>query len=208
MTSGIGRFLTALHRVTALDVLSVSLIAGATGVAWFVLGLELSIPVAAWVLALVWLSLQAAIILHECGHLVAGELVGCRWEVFKAGPALFVRSHGTTRLSFTSDPRYQGRGLVVSAPGTSGHALLQSVCMLLGGPVASLLCTLVAVMVSAEARPVPDWMRMSAAIFGACSFAVFSTTIVPATKRGKLSDGGKVLELLSTWHDREGTGER
>lgn len=159
-------------------------------------GLDLSLGAIAYAAASLVVSMLAAICLHEVGHLCAGELVSWHWRVFKVGPLLLTRHAGKLRLSFATDPRYRGMGLVVNEPSSERASVpSRQIVMLLGGPIMSLVLavfgwTLWSALEGAR------YSGLAAGVFGTASAVVLVTTLLPFRSSGHLSDGGKIWALL------------
>jgi hypothetical protein len=146
------------------------------------------------------LAMNAAIAVHELGHLAAGMAAGFRWEIFKAGPIVLSRSPRSVDLSFGNDSRYRGRGLVATTLDATDRVRLRHTMMLLGGPLTSM---------GAGAAGVALWIGLGGGapvplafgVFGVCSLVVLLTSLLPVTSSGHLSDGGKIRQLLAARRD-------
>jgi hypothetical protein len=76
------------------------------------------------------------ILIHECGHALAGGLVGYWFYQCKVGPLLFTRARYGFRLTLMRGDL--GRGYVIAFPVDGRRALQSRAIFIAGGPLASL----------------------------------------------------------------------
>src|SRR5437868_5918014 len=93
-------------------------------------------------LSLVAFSLMAFLILagHELGHVLAGQMVGFRFLLFVVGPLKFERKEGRIRAGLNKTLALAG-GVAASAPTDERNVCKRMAVIMLGGPLASLLLT-------------------------------------------------------------------
>ena len=141
------------------------------------------------------LCLAVSLVFHELGHLLAGELLGWHWEVFKAGPLLVERTERAVSVRLSRDARYRGAGLVVSRvrEGTRA-ASTDDALFLLGGPGMNLLVSIATIAWWRLAGA--PYLQMAAGLMALASTLTLVTTLLPVTSSGHSSDGAKALRLL------------
>ena len=153
------------------------------------------------------LELQLAILLvtagHELGHAVAGWVSDMKLRVFAAGPFQWAVRNGKGRFEFTPS-RILGGGAAGMAPTHLDGIRKRTVCMILGGPLASLVlggaCGWAAII--AEGK---DWEPLWAplAMMATLSTGAFLANLVPHRPESLYSDGAQIYQLLKKgpWAD-------
>ncbi|MDX2268975.1 MAG: hypothetical protein NW208_12770 [Bryobacter sp.] len=152
-------------------------------------------PVWLWATPLLMLGV---ILLHEGGHAVAGWLVGFRLHMLTAGPLRWDRQGGKMKLGFNRQLGLWG-GICASVadpevpPGLK-HLRQRTLWMVLGGPLASVLGTLVGLGLAWWLGPGPQ--RLLLGLFGLTNGAIALATAIPQCMGGFVSDGKRVLDLM------------
>ncbi len=171
---------------------------------------------ASWALlfALQALLLSVAILVHECGHLLAGWFVGFRVQEIRLGPLQIRRAERGLALTFNSCLPWFGGG-AMSVPGSRADAAdlrWRAAIVAAGGPLASLfLAAWAAVPLIGYAHrhgrtltTIDFWMIFSLSLIVIWALAAFVGNAVPASVGGRLSDGAVMLALLrgGPWAER------
>jgi hypothetical protein len=151
------------------------------------------------------LAMGLVLLVHELGHLVGGRLAGFRFLLLVIGPARIERRREGVTFFWNRSVALAG-GLAASIPPPElldeGGAKLRRglLSMIAGGPVASLLLGLGALVPTLGWEPPPGrvdlWglSALSALAWG--SLAIFVVTLIPAKTGGFLTDGARLLRLL------------
>jgi hypothetical protein len=149
---------------------------------------------AVWLLVVGW---------HELGHLVGGWLTGGRFLLWVTGPFMIRRTPVGIRLAWNRSVNLGG-GMAACLPLEPGRMTPhRAAVMIVGGPVASLVLTVIALWLSAAltaaAGPVPSpWavaQHVALATAG-MSLMIFLVTAFPGSTGGFKTDGKRVLDLL------------
>ncbi len=157
-----------------------------------------------------WLFLIAMTLLllltatvHELGHLLAGYLVRFRFQVLVVGPVRISGGNGRLRWQ-----RQRGgslfNGLAASLPNEMDNLARRLLYFALGGPLASLLLTLVALGVvlflGSDLRHMLDylWLWECSLLTAVVSYFFLLTSLRPGTyHNGMVADGGRILMVAA-----------
>jgi hypothetical protein len=161
-------------------------------------------PSQAPTLLLIVLAEQAAVILHEAGHLLAGWGSDMVLRGFQVGPVTGQVRGGRWRFAF-SPYGFLGGGSVAMVPTHLRNIRGRKLLMILGGPVASLLtgCIGIALALSAAGSSWESaWVFL--ALFGTIGLFGFLFNLTPLRPEGAYSDGAQIYQIMSTgpWADR------
>ena len=171
---------------------------------------------ASWALlfALQALLLFVTILVHECGHLLAGWFVGFRVQEIRIGPLQIRRAERGLAITFNNCLPWFGGG-AMSVPGSrtdTADLRWRAAIVAAGGPLASLLLAAwAAVPLIGYAHrhgrtltTIDFWMIFSLSLILIWSLAAFVGNAIPASVGGRLSDGAMMLELLrgGPWAER------
>jgi hypothetical protein len=138
-----------------------------------------------------------ALLAHELGHVLAGWLVGFRFQLLVIGPLRLERGvSGRVRLRLNRDPALFW-GVASSLPTSNRDVIKKFARFAAGGPTTSLAFAALMVLPLALA---PSWFgplaRVALALTGLCSGALGLATAIPMSKGTfLLSDGARVLRL-------------
>jgi len=130
---------------------------------------------------------------HEIGHLIGGMSQGMRFLMLIVGPFGWHASVAGPRFEWNTNLALMG-GLAATLPTEVGASLRRQMLVLVaGGPLASLLLTVLAVALASLSDP-----RFAAyGIFvAATSFGIFLVTLIPVRTGGFMSDGMQIIDLL------------
>jgi hypothetical protein len=130
---------------------------------------------------------------HEIGHVLSGLSQGMRFLMLIVGPFGWYTSASGVRFEWNTNLALMG-GLAASLPTKEGASLRQQLLVLIaGGPAASLLLAIVAIVIASVSDP-----RFAAyCIFvAATSLGVFLVTLIPVRVGGFLSDGLQFIDVL------------
>ncbi|MFN7271293.1 MAG: site-2 protease family protein [Gammaproteobacteria bacterium] len=130
---------------------------------------------------------------HEVGHLIGGMSQGMRFLMLIVGPFGWHASVAGPRFEWNTNVALMG-GLAATLPTEVGASLRRQMLVLVaGGPLASLLLTVLAVALASLSDP-----RFAAyGIFvAATSFGIFLVTLIPVRTGGFMSDGMQIIDLL------------
>lgn len=130
---------------------------------------------------------------HEIGHVLSGLSQGMRFLMLIVGPFGWYTSASGVRFEWNTNLALMG-GLAASLPTKEGASLRQQLLVLIaGGPAASLLLAIVAIVIASVSDP-----RFAAyCIFvAATSLGVLLVTLIPVRVGGFLSDGLQFIDVL------------
>jgi hypothetical protein len=148
--------------------------------------------------AIVLLGPCFAALTHELGHVVAGWLVGFRFQLLVVGPLKVVRGgSGRVRLEWNRDPALFG-GLAESHPTDSRDLVTRFAWVVAGGPLMSLALAVAALVGLALApggvgllpRLATAWLGLQCGLLG-----LFTAFPMPLNQT-LISDGARFLRLL------------
>ncbi len=140
---------------------------------------------------------------HELGHLLAGYLVRFRFQVLVVGPLRISGGNGRLRWQ-----RQRGgslfNGLAASLPDEMDNLGRRLLYFALGGPLASLLLSLVALAIvlflSSDLRRMLDylWLWECSLFTAVVSYFFLLTSMRPGTyHNGTVADGGRILMVAT-----------
>jgi hypothetical protein len=132
------------------------------------------------------------ILIHECGHLIGGIGRGMRFLLLIVGPLRLRRTVSGLKLDWFLRGDTLG-GMAAALPPKGGAKPGQFLALVAGGPLASLLLAVAALVLSNATDG-----RLSAhlLILALLSAAIFVVTAIPMRAGGFMSDGRQFLELL------------
>lgn len=143
------------------------------------------------------LALFLSVVWHELGHLLAAQLVGFRFVLVTFGPLRLAREAGGLRLSLIHTNLVQWQGRALSVPPEYGRHRWRRICLLAGGPLATLAQLLLVLGISYALRSQTIgygwgllllWLMLSAVI-------LLPATAVPQ-KIGNIStDAARIWQL-------------
>ncbi|MBL8810319.1 MAG: hypothetical protein JNM43_09110 [Planctomycetaceae bacterium] len=155
------------------------------------LGQEMS-QLGAWDIALMLGSVIPVLAFHEFGHVVGAKLKGMRFLLFIAGPFQITRTPSGLRFNLVWNLGTFG-GLAAALPDPKKPIRPQLLSLIVGGPAASLLLTLIGLAVfQLSTGPV----RFHGAFIGGFSALIFLVTAIPSRAGGFMSDGMQFIEVL------------
>jgi hypothetical protein len=150
----------------------------------------------------VLLAILLTTAIHELGHLLAGKLVGLRFQLLVIGPLRLSREDGRLRLGWHRGSAIFN-GLTGSIPSDNHNLPRRLLVFTLGGPLASLIQTLLAgtlffrwradvVFINSVA-----WAAEGAALLAILGAVYFLSAIKPGSRySGQPADGGRIVSLL------------
>jgi hypothetical protein len=148
---------------------------------------------------LFWITLACAvygsILVHELGHLVAGEIVRFRLIGFRVGPFNAEHSHGRWGLRLAASKMLGGHTAMV--PKTPRNIRERAMILTLGGPLASALLGLTGA-VCLMLIPGPAWpAALGRMVALATGFALgdFVLNLIPIASEARYSDGARLWQL-------------
>jgi hypothetical protein len=130
---------------------------------------------------------------HEIGHVLSGLSQGMRLLMLIVGPFGWHASASGIRFEWNTNLALMG-GLAATLPTKHGASLRQQLLVLIaGGPAASLLLAILAIVIASASDP-----RIAAyCIFiAATSLGVFLVTLIPVRAGGFMSDGLQFMDVL------------
>jgi hypothetical protein len=130
---------------------------------------------------------------HEAGHAVAGISQKFDFKMYVVGPFMWDKEQDGWKFKWNKNVNTSG-GMVICLP-TQTHNLKKSFSIFAaGGPLASLVLTLISFLVYLLLRPLTVSYFFS--FIGFFSLLIFVVTILPFRTGGFTSDGGRILNLL------------
>lgn len=147
----------------------------------------------AWDLLALPVLILIVLAAHEVGHLLGGMSQGMRFLLLIVGPFGWHASVSGTRFEWNTNVALMG-GLAATVPTKVGAALERQLLVLIaGGPLASLLLTILAVLLAGVAEP-----RVAAycVFIAATSLGIFVVTLIPVRSGGFMSDGMQLIDVL------------
>ncbi|GIN97958.1 hypothetical protein J6TS1_38280 [Siminovitchia terrae] len=169
--------------------------------------------------AAIFVSIFIALIIHECGHAIAGKAAGMVFMNMSIGPFVYVRSEDKS-LFLIQMPAlgYMGRAMLRFPDRLTDKELIQKLRLyIFGGPLVNLLTAVIAILLAYT--KVPSGILLT---FGMINLLFGSINLIPTENNGMQTDGrllamlsrkqpGKELVLLSyrmMQEDPEGTNWR
>lgn len=158
---------------------------GTSGVGMKLLHL-LSLPLV-WLVVVTW---------HELGHVLGGKLTGGQLLLFIVGPFKWARTPSGLRFGFNRSINLGG-GLAACLPLEERDLPRRMAIMIAGGPVASVVLTVLALWISAWSAA-HGWafvqkLTMTTALI---SGVIFVVTAIPGQAGGFRTDGRRLVELV------------
>ena len=141
---------------------------------------------------------------HEAGHLLAGAFSGFRPCILIVGPLKLERVSGRWRMGANRSAPIFG-GLAAGVPIDAVNLRQRMIRLIAGGPLASLVSGLIAVVVLAALKePGPRITLTGQDAFGYILLLAFTLislliafiALVPTVTEGYTSDGGQILKFL------------
>jgi hypothetical protein len=143
-------------------------------------------------LLLLPLTFFTAILLHELGHLFGGLIRGMRFLLLIVGPLRLRQTMSGLKLDWFWNSGTFG-GLAAALPDPQRSIREQLLPLIVGGPLASLLLTVLALWLSTL---IDGRWSAHLLILGGLSALIFIVTAMPTRAGGFLSDGRQCIELL------------
>lgn len=142
--------------------------------------------------------------LHECGHAVAGTMLGMKLRAFVVGPFQWRMREGQWEFRFILSGFLAIGGATAVAPTDPNRPLWRDICMVAAGPAVSLAAGLAAFWITLAAPGHPwqqDWLPLS--FFTTLSLLTAALNLIPFRTKAFYSDGARVFQLLSRgpWAD-------
>lgn len=134
----------------------------------------------------------AVILVHECGHAVAGLLNGMRCDLLVTGPFAFRRVHGKLKPSWNRSLLLAG-GAVLMLPSDGRDLRRRVTWMIAGGPLASLALAIGGYTIHLALGHAP--VSQLCGFIAILSLAIFLATAIPS-HLGLPSDGSRLITLL------------
>jgi hypothetical protein len=159
-----------------------------------------NLPHPLWFPVFIAISVFLAIVIHECGHLVAALSQGFRFRVLTLGPLAIIDTPAGVRLrwNFRVMALIMGQQISTPPPKTAEHpgaTVKNFLVYLLGGGVANLLSAAIAGLILAAMIGGP-WTRQLLTIFIIISVALGVINLAPlATSSGIKTDGFHIRAL-------------
>ena len=167
-------------------------------------GLRL-LPHAAWsrgqvagLLALLPVAWLLAVLLHELGHVLAGQAQRFQFRWLAMGPLLWKREAGRLHFAWNKNLNLAG-GMALCLPPNEGDLRRRFMVFAAGGPLGSVAWAAVALgtyaLLPAAASAVGQVLAAALAVSGVISALLALLTLVPMHLGGFYSDGGRLLHL-------------
>ena len=140
---------------------------------------------------------------HELGHLLAGFFVRFHFQVLVVGPVRISRLNGRLQMQRQQNSSLFN-GLAASLPKELDNLARRLLYFAMGGPLASLLLSLVtvsvALLIGNELTIMLEylWLWECCLFLAVASYFFLLTSLRPSTyQNGLVADGGRILMLLS-----------
>lgn len=148
-----------------------------------------------WLIFAPLLSIFVVLLMHECGHLLGGRLVGSRFFLLIVGPFKIMRTRQGVRLGWNTNLGASG-GLAVSLPSNNQRLSRKMLITTMFGPLMSLLFALLTAILAFLLRGYPI-VADSLAITSVLPFFNFLVTAIPlGAGGGFMTDGKRTLMLF------------
>jgi hypothetical protein len=161
----------------------------ASGNGWITVRVD---ALSAYDLLLLPLTFFTVILLHELGHLCGGLMRGMRFLLLIVGPLRLRQTMSGLKLDWFWNSGTFG-GLAAALPDPKRPIRGQLLPLIVGGPLASLLLTVLALWLSTR---IDGRWAAHLLILGGLSGLIFVVTALPTRAGGFLSDGRQCIELL------------
>lgn len=139
------------------------------------------------------------IAIHEAGHAIAGVWVKFSFKTYIVGPFLWEKSNNKWEFKWNKNVNTAG-GMVICMPQGTENLSKRFAIYAAGGPIASLVLTLIAYglysLISTTPSTPIEILRNAMFIMAVLSLIIFITTALPLRANGFSSDGARVLRLL------------
>jgi len=147
-------------------------------------------------LLIVWIivSLFLVLLLHECGHVLAGLLQRCRFELLIVGPLKIAREHDKIRVGLNKSLALAG-GIAATSPRDMSHMRRRFIIIVLGGPLASLIWACLFWVVALCFPETTPW-RTFLPLTSLLSLLILLVTALPLPMGTFYTDGARVLMLI------------
>jgi hypothetical protein len=149
-----------------------------------------------------FVSLPILILWHELGHMAGGKLVGFRPVLLVVGPVRWQKHAGRWGTSANRHGALAG-GLAACVPDDTHDLARRTAVLIAGGPLASLLGGVLAVLVFRAlpaATPQTPLVVLAGytlvAAFALWNFLLAAASLVPSKAGGMYSDGARLLRML------------
>lgn len=137
-------------------------------------------------------------ILHELGHTAAGLALGMKLRAFLVGPFQWRIRDGKWEFQFNRKEILSAGGATAVVPATADFPRWRTLCMVAGGPFATLLTGTVALWIAFAAEgDSPVQAGGAFALFGAWSLVGCAVNLLPLQTKRNYSDGAQIYQLLS-----------
>ena len=148
---------------------------------------------------LFWITLAAAlygaILFHELGHLLLGDIVGFRLTSFAVGPVRLFRFGGRWRVQMRYDKLFGGHTAMV--PTTAKNIRARAMVLMLGGPLASALLGAIGT-ICLLVIPGPTWpaaLGRTVGLATGLAFGDFLFNLLPLASEAQYSDGARLWQM-------------
>ncbi len=148
---------------------------------------------------LFWLTLVAAvygaILFHELGHCILGDIVGFRLIGFGVGPLCFDRSSGRWRIQMRYDKLFGGQ--TAMAPRSAKNIRGRAMVFTLGGPFGSALLGAIGT-ICLLLIPGPAWpaaLGRTVALATGLAFGDVLFNLLPMASEAQYSDGARLWQM-------------
>jgi len=141
------------------------------------------------------LTFPIAIIIHECGHYLAGKFINFNFH------ALMVYKYGVVNeagiLQFKKYARSFGGGLTIMSPKAKQEPSRSELFLyFFGGALINLLCVLVCFLIISKELVKPGLTKDLIYGFGLISLFTALIALIPVTIGGMMTDGSRILSIL------------
>src|ERR1035437_2764993 len=150
-------------------------------------------------LILLGLAILATLVVHECGHILAGYPFKMKVLSIAGGPFRWKKVNGKWGFKFTRARLLNFNGAVGIVPTHPDQPRWQDICMVAGGPSANICVGLLAGWAASRAQGTfyqPAWedLTMTSSI---CLAAACCNLVPFLTTEGSYSDGARILQLVT-----------
>jgi len=136
--------------------------------------------------------------IHELGHAIAGVLVKFDFRTYVVGPFLWNKEASGWKFKWNNNINTAG-GLVICLPTSSTNINKKFAWYAGGGPLASLILSIVALAVAYALHAGGSSfvnLKFLLAMIGILSFIIMVTTTIPYNAGGLASDGARIVSML------------
>jgi hypothetical protein len=139
---------------------------------------------------------------HEAGHAFAGIWVGFDFRMYVIGPFMWEKEQETWKFKWNTNVNTAG-GMVICLPTGTQNLVRRFSTFVLGGPVASLILTVLAwsfylffSSVESSNMVVIETVTLLFQVVAFLSFVIFIVTALPFHMGGFYTDGARTIRLL------------